>query len=187
MRVKILNLGCGDETYGTHFVDRYPSRPKVIKCNIDEEKLPFPDNFFDEVYSRNLLEHAKNVGFVLKEMVRVTKKGGTLIIVTDNASYYLFHLNKSYSAHYFNYRQHGAEDKHYALFTTKHLENFFEGLGLKLIKLSFLTWYEPKNENPIIKYPEWGSKLAIPNRILGRIPFMSHMAFPRILAIAKKL
>jgi hypothetical protein len=28
---KILNVGCGEETYGTHFVDFYPSRKDVIK------------------------------------------------------------------------------------------------------------------------------------------------------------
>jgi ubiquinone/menaquinone biosynthesis C-methylase UbiE len=58
---------------------------------LDEENLPFTDNYFDEIYSRNLLEHLKNVGFAVKEMVRVLKPGGKLILITDNASYYLFH------------------------------------------------------------------------------------------------
>jgi len=187
MKKKILNIGCGTETYGTHFVDLYPSRPEVMKCNVDEEKLPFPNNYFDEVYSRNLLEHLKNPGFAIKEMKRVLKKGGKLILITDNASYYLFHLFKSYSAHYCNYAKHGKEDKHYMLFTINHLKNFLKSLDLKLIKIHFLTQYNPKRKNPIIKFPGWNSKLAIPNRILGRMPFISHMAFPRILIIAKKL
>lgn len=185
MKKRVLNVGCGNETYGTHFIDLYPSRKDVIRCDLDEEKLPFPNNYFDEVYSRNLLEHLKNPGFVLKEMVRVLKKKGTLILITDYASYYLFHWKKSYSAHYYNYKQYGEEDKHYALFTTKHLENFLEALGLKLIKMSLLTWYEPKNH--VVKYPSWNSKLALPNRILGHVPFISFMAFPRIFVKAKKL
>jgi SAM-dependent methyltransferase len=185
MKKKILNVGCGSETYGTHFVDLYPTRTKVIKCNVDEEKLPFPDNYFDEVYSRNLLEHLKNPGYALKEMTRVLKRNGKLILITDNASYYLFHILKSYSAHYYNYKEHGKEDKHYMLFTTKHLENFLKSLKLKIIKISLITQFEPEKKL-IVKYPRWNSKLAIVNRIIGRLPLISHMAFPRILIIAKK-
>ena len=43
----------------------------LSKCDVDTEKLPFPDNYFDEVYSKNLLEHLRNPGFALKEMIRV--------------------------------------------------------------------------------------------------------------------
>lgn len=186
MRKKILNVGCGNDTYGTHFVDMYPSRKEVIKCNVDEEKLPFPDNYFDEVYSNNLLEHLQNVGFVLKEMVRVLKKREQLVIITDNASYYLYHIWKPYSAHYYNYKQHGSKDKHYALFTTTHLENFMKSLGLKIEKMDFITWYASDKENPVQKYPKRNSKLAIPNRIVGKLPVVSHMAFPRILLVAEK-
>lgn len=90
-RKRILNVGCGRETYGTHFVDLYPTRPEVKEVNIDNEKPPFPANYFNdnEVYSKNLLEHLTNPGFVLKEIVRVLKKGGKLILITDNASYWV--------------------------------------------------------------------------------------------------
>jgi len=66
MRRRILNVGCGEDTYGTHFVDLYPTRKEVIKCNVDKEKLPFPNNYFDEIYSKNLLEHLRNPGFFLE-------------------------------------------------------------------------------------------------------------------------
>jgi SAM-dependent methyltransferase len=184
MRRKILNVGCGTETYGTHFVDLYPKRRDVIKVNLDEEKLPFPDNYFDEVYSRNLLEHLRNPGFAIKEIVRVLKKGGKFVLVTDNASYYLFHLIKSYSAHYYKYKEHGIEDRHYALFTTTHLRNLLSSFKLKIEKIEFITQYKPERRKPIIKYPEINSKLFLPNRIISL--FVYHMAFPRILVIASK-
>ena len=182
---RILNLGCGYEHFGTDFVDLYSTRPEVIPLKIDEQKLPFPNNYFDEVYSRNVLEHVKNVGFVFSEIKRVLKPKGKLVLVTDNASYYLFHLWKPYSAHYFNYAAHGVEDKHFALFTTTHLENFLNSVNLKIEKIDLITWYDPNKENPVQKYPV-KSKLAIPNRIVGKLPVISHMAFPRILVIAKK-
>lgn len=186
MKRKILNVGCGKETYGTHFIDLYPMRADVIKCDLNKEKIPFPNNYFDEVYSRNLLEHLKNPGFVIKEMVRVLKRKGKLFLVTDNASYYLFHVFKSYSAHYYNYRKYGREDRHYMIFTTKHLENLLKSVKLKIIKICLITQFEPEKKL-IIKYPGWNSKLAIINRILGRIPLISHIAFPRIFVIARKL
>lgn len=183
---RILNLGCGDESYGTDFVDLYSTRPDVITVKIDEEKLPFKDNSFDEVYSRNVLEHVKNVGFVFSEIKRVLKPKGKLLLVTDNASYYLYHIWKGYSAHYYNYKRHGPNDRHFVLFTTTHIENFLKDFGLKPTEISLLTWYDPQDESKTIKYPGWNSKLAIPNRIVGRLPVMSHMAFPRILVKAEK-
>jgi SAM-dependent methyltransferase len=188
MDKKILNVGCGTDTYGTHFVDLYPDKGRndIAKCNFDSEKIPFSDNYFDVVFSNNVFEHIKNLGFFMGEMVRVLKKGGKIVLVTDNASYYLYHLWKPYSAHYYNYKKHGPEDKHFALFTTTHMENFLKDFHLKPIEISFLTWYDPKKENPVQKYPGWNSKLAIPNRIVGNLPVISYMAFPRILVIAKK-
>ena len=69
---KILNVGCGNHTYGTHFIDLYPQRKEVIKCNVEEEKFPFPDEFFDEVHSENIFEHLKNPNIVLNKMARVS-------------------------------------------------------------------------------------------------------------------
>jgi ubiquinone/menaquinone biosynthesis C-methylase UbiE len=71
---KILNVGCGKETYGTHFIDFYPSRQNVLKCNVDEEKFPFPDNYFDEVYAKFIFEHLRNPMNFLSESYRVLKK-----------------------------------------------------------------------------------------------------------------
>lgn len=60
--LKILNLGCGNESYGTHRVDIHPTKTTTQVFDI-EEGLQFEDGFFDEIYERNLLEHLTNVGF----------------------------------------------------------------------------------------------------------------------------
>jgi ubiquinone/menaquinone biosynthesis C-methylase UbiE len=73
---RVLNVGCGDDTFGTDFVDLYPIRGNVIMCDVTKEKLPYEDNTFDVVYSKNLLEHLSNLWFALKEMKRVLKKNG---------------------------------------------------------------------------------------------------------------
>lgn len=48
------------------------------------EKLPFPDEFFDVVFGRQVLHHAKDLGLLCKEMGRVLKKGGTFIAVREH-------------------------------------------------------------------------------------------------------
>ncbi len=138
MKKRILNIGCGNETYGTDFVDLYPpkNRPEVKKVDIQKQKLPYPDNTFDEVYSKCLLEHCINPGEVLKEMVRVLKKGGKIRVITDNANYWTFALKNS--LHRGSYEQEKSEDRHYILFTDWHLKNYMRKLGMKKVKVKYL-------------------------------------------------
>ncbi|MCS7093681.1 MAG: methyltransferase domain-containing protein [Candidatus Aenigmarchaeota archaeon] len=132
---RILNVGCGSDTYGTHFVDLYPTRKEVVKCNVDEERLPFRSNFFDEVYSKNLLEHLRNPSFCLKEMKRVLKKGGELVIITDNASYWVWAVGKT---HHGGYSSGFSEDKHYSIYLPEHLVNHLKKLGFRRIRFDFI-------------------------------------------------
>jgi len=50
MGKRILNIGCGNDTYGTDFVDLYPSREEVKRVDLEKEKLPFKKNSFEEIY-----------------------------------------------------------------------------------------------------------------------------------------
>ena len=72
---KILNVGCGSQKYGTDFIDIYPSRKEVIKCDVAKEKFPYKEETFDEVYSKNLFEHIANLPHLLNEMKRVSQTG----------------------------------------------------------------------------------------------------------------
>lgn len=48
------------------------------------EKLPFPDNSFDRVVSREVIEHVVNPKAMLREIYRVLKPGGIAVITTEN-------------------------------------------------------------------------------------------------------
>ena len=180
MKRKILNVGCGNEKYGTHFVDLYPTRSEVIKCNVDTEKLPFPSNFFDEVYTKNLFEHLTNPGFALSEMVRVLKKGGKIILITDNANYWYWSLqNKAHSGGYKNEHINFPEDRHYTLFTPEHLRNFFEKYRVSIKSVTLIEEDTlPKN---IIK------KIVFKfiNNVLKLTP-LKRMAYVRIKIVGIK-
>jgi len=149
MKRRILNVGCGNETYGTDFLDVYSSRKEIIKCNFQKDEFPFKNDTFDEVYGRSVFEHLQNPGKFLEECKRVLKKGGEIKIITDNAAYYRFHLRlfkKDLGVHYERYEngqlnraRSGPKDKHYLLFTTLHLRNFFLDSGFKIKELKYLN------------------------------------------------
>ena len=131
---RILNCGCGNDTYGTDFTDKYPQRKEVKKCNLDTQKLPFPDNYFDIVYSKNLFEHLTNLGFTMKEMKRVLKRGGKLIIITDNANFWGYAFGKTHLGLYEEMGSYGGEDRHYELFTDWHMQNHARNAGFRKIR-----------------------------------------------------
>ena len=106
---KVLDVGCGVGTFAFH-ASEMGCRSTGIdysSCSIDMAKelsrrfgtaelscfivgdaisLPFKDAFFDKVVSADFIEHIlfKNKVLVLKEIRRVTKRGGTIIISTPN-------------------------------------------------------------------------------------------------------
>lgn len=91
-----LDLGCG---FGRHF-DFMEDKKKAIglDANVDSlrialsnnpgsiflkgnmEKLPFADDCFSVVYAIYSLEHVYNLGVVIKEIKRVLKKDGQLLV-----------------------------------------------------------------------------------------------------------
>jgi len=108
---KVLDLGCGHGRYLPLFKEKgidyfgIDSSEKLIKIAKDEypgEKfqvgealnLPFPDNFFDKIYSIAVLHHVPSEEFrlqFLKEVRRVLKPKGLLILTV-----WKFHQSKEY-------------------------------------------------------------------------------------------
>jgi len=97
---KVLDLGCGNGRWYRVFkdkkidyfgVDNSGKLIEIAKENFPEAKffvgdalnLPFPENFFDKVYSIALLHHIPSEEFrikVLNEAKRVLKKEGILVL-----------------------------------------------------------------------------------------------------------
>ena len=154
MKKKILNVGCGNDSYGTHFIDLYPTRREVIKCDVNKDKFPFKDNFFDEVIAIGLFEHLTNPLNFLKESYRVLKRGGKLIIITDNAGFFGI-FGKVHHGGYEEVRENEGinQDRHYALFTPNHLENWLRYVGFRKIKVEYYIYERHilKKHIPLIK------------------------------------
>ncbi len=133
---KILNVGSGVSTYGTDFIDLYPQRKGVKKYNADTDKIPYPDNTFDEVFARSVFEHFRNHKFFLDEAYRVLKPGGKIILITDNALFFGWSINRTHRGGYDG--KWGKGDIHYALFTKWHIRSHLKASGFKDIKVDYI-------------------------------------------------
>lgn len=59
------------------YVDRLKS---FYICNLEKEKLPYKDNYFNAIYMCHVLEHIKEPKEIIAEISRVLKKEGTVYI-----------------------------------------------------------------------------------------------------------
>jgi SAM-dependent methyltransferase len=170
-----LNIGAGEMTYGDIRLDIY--RSGTINMLADAEFLPLKSDLFDIVYSRNVLEHLPNPLNALREMKRVCKNTGKIILTTDNASYWAFHLLGYHTTSpilkvpklFMKSQRYGivGTHRHYCLFTEAHLQNLFIRSGLKVTKIKFI---------------DFGTVLPdFTSRLLRVIPFLRNLSFPLIL------
>lgn len=145
MEKKILNVGCGEQKYGTHRIDLYPTTTTTHTGDLNKP-FPFPDNYFDEVYSSCLLEHLTNLENFVSECYRVLKNHGDLYVHTDNAGYLPFHLFKTHEHNAFldkqyiggvGYGHKKHDDGHYHLFVASHLKNLFKDFCYKKINYTY--------------------------------------------------
>lgn len=129
----ILNLGCGEQIYGTHRIDIYKTKTTTHIHDLNEP-FPFPDNYFDEIFGNCILEHIQNLKIFCDECYRILKKGGYIYIHTDYAGYILFHTFKRYEHNIYYEKMYnkgngfGHEkelDNHYHLFVESHLRLLF--------------------------------------------------------------
>jgi len=93
---KVLEIGPGDVPFklASDFIGCNERITNYIEIDIDKTRFPYPDNSFDFIYCRHVLEDIQNPDFALNEMFRVSKFGGyietpsPLIEATKNVDAY---------------------------------------------------------------------------------------------------
>ena len=63
---------------------RWPVGSPNLSCTVEEDALPFPDLFFDRVLLVHGLEAAENARRMLREVWRVLRDDGRLLVVAPN-------------------------------------------------------------------------------------------------------
>jgi len=76
-----LNLGCGEDHRGEGWqnLDKMPGRADVV-CDLEDACLPYKDNTVTFVLVSHVLEHIKNYVALMKEIHRVMKSKGVILI-----------------------------------------------------------------------------------------------------------
>ncbi len=77
-----FNVMAGDNSKDMLNIVKKKYQVKTVECNAFS--MPFKDETFDVVVCARLLFHYLNPHLILKELLRVTKKGGTVIFCTLN-------------------------------------------------------------------------------------------------------
>lgn len=91
---KFLDIGCGRGEFLRGFIDcgvqghgvdrsctakKYCPEADLRTADLENERLPYPDNYFDVVYSKSVIEHFYYPEKLVQEMYRVLKPGGMSI------------------------------------------------------------------------------------------------------------
>ena len=160
-RGRILDVGCGGgfllNTLGNHWekygVEVNPSAAEFARRHFGLkvttgtfQEAHFPDEFFDVVEIRGVIEHLPDPKGVLLEAHRVLKKGGIVSINTPNIDSFVARLYKE---------KFGLVEPpvHIYYFSTKTISRMLEVTGFRIVKKSFFYTKTP--------YASWKDPLKI--------------------------
>jgi len=102
-KIKFLDAGCGEGTFLAMVRKKHPglalygfdlsarqiklAKQKLKKVPLqvaDAGQMPYQDNFFDVIFINALLHHVESIPVVIKEIVRVCRPGGKIILIEPN-------------------------------------------------------------------------------------------------------
>ncbi len=144
---KLLDIGCGRGEFlkgfvscgvNGHAVDKSSSARKYCpeaelrNSDIENDGIPYPDNYFDVVYSKSVIEHFHYPEKLVKEMYRVLKPGGLAITLCPSWEY--------------NYRIYFEDYTHRTPFMHESLRDIqiihgFEDVQVEFFRQLPSTWY----------------------------------------------
>ncbi|MER3429589.1 MAG: methyltransferase type 11 [Blastocatellia bacterium] len=83
--MKILDVGCGANKYdGAIGLDSNPNTSADLIHDLGQFPYPFPDDEFDLIVARHVVEHLPDIMSFVTELYRIAKPGGRLHFVTPH-------------------------------------------------------------------------------------------------------
>ncbi len=130
---KVLDFGCGSKPYKSFFNStEYIGIDIDIPQNKENENIdfiydgisiPFPDEYFDSIFSSEVFEHIFDLDVIMKELNRVLKKTGKILVTVP-----------------FIWDEH-AYPSDFGRYTSYGIKHVFEKSGFSVIKISKTTNY----------------------------------------------
>lgn len=83
--IKELNRNFDVQSQACDFhIERFTGGVPCKKVNLNTEPLPYQDDQFDLITCSEVVEHLENYRGLFREMQRVTKSGGVVVVTTPN-------------------------------------------------------------------------------------------------------
>lgn len=170
--------------------ERYKKEEIKVSFSMgDLESIPYSDNFFDCVVCTEALEHVPDSDKVLKEIFRVTKYGGYVVLSFQNhfnfATFLKFLFEKIYKKNWDVWGTHGHEEgyeNYLTCFRVKRLINKSGFISKKEMGADYinawLSWipFLYRNYKILDHYPLFG---------LGGIPLLKYMGMDYFMLLKK--
>lgn len=193
----LLDFGCGQKPYKNIFVvDKYigidieksghEHSESQVDIFYDGKTIPFKDNYFDSIFSSEVFEHIFNLDEVCREINRVLKPNGFLVITIpfvwdeheipyDFARYTSFGIIDILSRHGFEII---IKEK-----TTGYIETIFQMINVYILESIF-----PKNKYiKILLTPIFIAPLTILGVVLNFILPKNNKLYNNNFIVAKKI
>lgn len=171
-KLKVLDIGCypfhlgkaldkmGFDVWGISSEhEPIHGNPQIKVLNIETEKFPFPDDYFDLIIFTEVLEHlVKTPLIALREVNRVLKKDGHLVISTPNVSSLAKRLLLLVGRNIYyqvkdSYREQDGDKslyyRHNREYTMGELEKLLVDSGFKINYKNFFISYTPFRKRKI--------------------------------------
>ncbi len=149
--LRVLNAGCGpgfdSEEFrkAGHYVVGIDFDSKVVDFAVENglqqegkvadlnKRLPFRDSSFDVVFCSEVVEHLPVISVFLRECGRVLKKGGMLLLTTDNPAYIKHRIRLLFGKADFL-----AYESHVHLYTPARMRQLLEEHGFAVLRMKNL-------------------------------------------------
>lgn len=151
-----------------------PNAP--ILCAAGEE-LPLPDESVVLILSHEVLEHVRDDRAAVREMVRILKPGGRIVIFAPNRGYPFethgiywkgrYHFGNIPLVNYLPRRARDSLAPHVRIYTRRDLERLFEGLPVSFLQHTVIFG---AYDNIIARWPMAGKALRAILQGLERTP-----------------
>lgn len=204
---RVLDVGCGMGMYTSAFL-RYTPHVFGVEIEADRareartrtqgvvrsvgESLPFADNTFDVVFSHEVLEHVADDHLCARELVRVARPGGRVVIFVPNRAYFfethgiywhgVYHFGNKPLVNWLPDALRNRLAPHVRAYTGRAIRRLFAGLPIRVL---VHTQIYPGYDNIVARLPRLGHFIQWITYALEKTPFrclgLSHFLVLEVL------
>ncbi|GEM_PF-2161281 len=181
--MNVLDVGCGSGHYqksskfrGVINIDVLKPKKKIpnfVLC--DAQKLPFRKCVFEKVYFYDVLEHLEKPVQCLKDIKRVTKHNGVIVLGTPNALFFPKILLSAIKGKYY------PDGGHIATYGLPELENLLNYADFKNFQI-YTETYRNDKYNAMLEFITKLTPNSLKSRQLKAIIYNNSQFKPKFTA-----